>query len=203
MTAPGVTVDDDAAPTTGRPRRVSDDQIFAALTEQIDETGPDGVTLARVAARTGMTGPALGHRFGSKRGLLLAFAERQVAAMDEHFDAAEATNPSPIDALMAALTSVGARTRTRAEVANNLAMLNLDLADDELGHFAAAQSRVLRRRIVDLLEAANFGTASQRIWRADDLYVVWSGGTLTWAIDGDGPLEDWLTERLRRTINSW
>lgn len=59
-----------------------------------------------------MTGPALGHRFGSKRGLLLAFAERQVDAMDEHFEAAEKANPSPIEALMAALTAVGGRTRT-------------------------------------------------------------------------------------------
>jgi hypothetical protein len=104
---------------------------------------------------------------------------------------------------MAALTAVGGRTRTRAEVANNLAMLNLDITDDELGRFAAEQSRVLRRRIVGLLKAANRGTAGQRERWADDLYVVWSGAALTWAIDGDGPLKDWLAERLRRTITSW
>ena len=203
MTDPSEPADEPTKTATGRPRRVSDDQIFAALTEQIDETGPGGVTLARVAARVALTGPALGHRFGSKRGVLLAFAERQVTAMEEHFDAAEAANPSPIEALMAALTAIGTRTRTRAEVANNLAMLNLDLTDDELGRFAAEQSRVLRRRIVRLLESAHRGTKAQREWWADDLYVVWSGATLTWAIDGDGPLEEWLAERLLRTISSW
>ena len=99
--------------------------------------------------------------------------------LDENFEAAEKANPSPIKALMAALTAVGGRTRTRAEVANNLVMLNLDITDDELGRFAAEQSRVLRRRIVGLLEAANLGTAGQRERWADDLYVVWSGAAPT------------------------
>ena len=203
MTHPAGPVGGQAKLATGRPRRVSDDEIFAAMTDQVDETGPDGVTLARVAARVGMTGPALGHRFGSKRGLLLAFAERQVGAVEEHFDIAERENSSPIESLMAALTAVGGRARTRAEVANNLAMLNLDLTDDELGRFAAEQSRALRRRIVCLLEAASLGTAGLRERWADDLYVVWSGAALTWAIDGDGPLEDWLDVCLRRTIDGW
>ena len=203
MTGAAGPVDGEAGAITGRPRRVSDEDIFTALTEQLGETGPDGITLARVAARVGLTGPALGHRFGCKRGMLLAFAERQVEAMEEHFDAVEAANPSPVEALVAALTAVGGRMRTRAEVANNLAMLNLDLTDDELGRFAAEQSRVLRRRIIGLLEAANLGAVGQRERWADDLYVVWSGAVLTWAIDGDGALEDWLAERLHRTIDSW
>ena len=62
---------------------------------------------------------------------------------------------------MDALVAVGARARTRTDLANNLAMLNLDLTDDDLGRFAAEQSRVLRRRIAGLLEAASLGTAGE------------------------------------------
>src|SRR5215831_8245675 len=56
-----------------RPRTVSDDQIFAATARAVTRLGPTRLTLADVADEVGLSAAALVQRFGSKRGLLLAF----------------------------------------------------------------------------------------------------------------------------------
>lgn len=159
----------------GRPRSVSDEAIFEAVTAVISDVGPKGLTLAAVAKRVGLTASALTQRFGSKHGLLVAFATR------------EAANVAGIFAK-----------------ANNLAFLQLDLTDPELRPHAVTQSRALRAEITTLLtEAIEYGllapTTSPETLAAD-LYATYCGAMLTWAIDGTGPLPDWLTQHLERTL---
>jgi AcrR family transcriptional regulator len=58
----------------GRPRR---DEIVVAATEMFAVEGYRGTSLARIAARVGITQAALLHHFGSKEGLLRAVVERR------------------------------------------------------------------------------------------------------------------------------
>jgi len=37
---------------------------------------------------------------------------------------------------------------------------------------------------------------------AERIYVVWSGAILAWAIDGDGPLDTWIRDRIDHAIAS-
>jgi AcrR family transcriptional regulator len=49
-------------------------ELLAAAVAEIDEVGPAAMSLRRVAARAGVTHPAVAHHFGDKTGLLTALA---------------------------------------------------------------------------------------------------------------------------------
>ena len=57
-----------------RPRKVSDEEVFAAAHRATNRLAPSELTLAEIAAEAGVTAGALAQRFGSKRELLLALA---------------------------------------------------------------------------------------------------------------------------------
>ena len=56
-----------------RPRATSDEDLLAATHRVVSRLGPN-LTLADVAKEAGVSPATLMQRFGSKRGLLLAFA---------------------------------------------------------------------------------------------------------------------------------
>lgn len=180
----------------GRPRRVSDDQIFDALAQAISEQGPHQWTLPGVGKRIGLTGPALAYRFGNKRGLLLAFAAHQPDATDAHFAETTVRARSPREAIIDALVGLISAMTTKQQVANNVAMLSLDLADSELAQHTEHQARIIKTRVADLIHATDQRPASTAATDAAHLYTVWSGAIITWAIDGKGTLADWTTTRL-------
>lgn len=190
----------DLPSTAGRPRQVTDQQVFDALAEAITEHGPHRWTLPDVAGRVGLTGPALGYRFGNKRGLLVAFAAHQPDATAAFFDEAAAAAATPPDAILDVLTGNLAMMDTRAKVANNLAMLSLDLADDELAQHAQAQAGVIKAKLADLITAAGIVPVGDAETIAEHIYIVWSGAILAWAIDGQGSLETWLRQRIEQAL---
>ena len=59
-----------------RPRKVTDNQLFAATHAVMSRVGPRDVTLAAIAKEAGVTAAVLVQRFGSKRALLLALWEK-------------------------------------------------------------------------------------------------------------------------------
>ena len=188
---------------TGRPRRVSDEAIFEAVTAVVTEVGPSGLTLAAVADRVGLSAPALAQRFGSKRNLLLAYAEAAATSVDDVFTRVRHTSPTALTALRVALPELTAGIDSREAVANHLAFLHLDLTDPQLGAHAVKQSRLFRRALTRLLEEA---IASGEIDHtdpaelADTVYTIYNGALVTWAIDGTGSLARWLSERLDRVL---
>lgn len=138
----------------GRPRSVSDDAIFDAVATAVTAVGPSGLTLAAVAERVGLSAPALTQRFGSKHGLLVAFATREATGIADTFTAARAAHPDPLAALVATLTALPSGITTREGMANNLAFLQMDLTDPELRSHAVSQSRNLRAEIATLVTEA-------------------------------------------------
>jgi AcrR family transcriptional regulator len=187
----------------GRPRSVSDEAIFDAVADVVTAVGPAGLTLGAVAERIGLSAPALTQRFGSKRGLLVAFATREADSVADRFETMRSSELGPLDAVRATLVSLPGPITTREGLANNLAFLQMDLTEPELRSHAVAQSRALRAEIAALLrEATETGeivTDSSEML-ADDLYTVYCGAMVTWAIDGTGTLADWLGERIDRAL---
>src|SRR4051794_38908319 len=88
----------------GRPRTVSDAAILEATSRVIGRLGPSRLTLADVAEEIGLVPATLIQRFGSKRGLLLAFAAGGAAATQTAFDTD--SNSSPVQSLLDVLTSL-------------------------------------------------------------------------------------------------
>ena len=187
----------------GRPRTVSDEAIFGAVTDVVTEVGPSRLTLSAVAGKVGLSAPALTQRFGSKRNLLVAYAEASAVGVEDLLGQARNTSPDALTAVRKALVAFAADVATRSALANHLAFLYLDLTDPELGAHAAKQSRLLRRGIADLLrEAQEAGrlAAVDPIALADTIYTTYNGALVTWAIDGRGPLGRWLSERIDRVV---
>lgn len=193
----------DFAAMTGRPRSVSDGAIFEAVAEVVTAAGPSRLTLTAIAQRVGLSAPALTQRFGSKRGLLVAFATREVGSVGDLFEAARSSASGPLETIRAALSALPGPITTREGLANNLAFLEMDLTDPELRPHAVAQSRALRAKIAALLhEATETGeivTESPEAL-AQDLYAIYTGAMLTWAIDGTGDLSSWLAEHIDRAL---
>ena len=189
---------------SGRPRTVHDDQIFAAVAAVLSEQGPNGLTLASIAERVGLTAPALTQRFGSKRGLLVGFAAHSSGSTVEVFERARDRAPDAASAIVTALVDLVRPIESRTMLANNLAMLHLDLVDPELGEHAAAQSRAVRSQLAALVEAGvrdgSLHDAEPAVV-ADTLATTYNGALITWALDGDGDLDRWLAERVERALH--
>lgn len=189
---------------TGRPRSVSNDAILDAVADEVTAVGPSKLTLAAVAGRVGLSAPALTQRFGSKRGLLVAFETREAASVADLFATARAANPDPLTTIRATLAALPGPITTREGLANNLALLQLDLTDPELRSHAVTQSQALRAEIAALVtEAVSAGqlaptTSAEAL--AADLYATYCGAMVTWAIDGAGELTNWLSEHLDRIL---
>jgi len=184
----------------GRPRRASDADIFDAVARTVTAHGPDGATLATIAGQTGLTASALTHRFGSKHALLVAFAEHAADSAHKVFDSARRRYDDPAEAAVESLLGLMAHLTDRASVANNLAFLQRDLTDPQLAAAAARTSAEIRRGLTELLtQAADRFTGSAELL-ADDLYTTAAGAQMTWAIDGNGELTDWIRQRLDRVL---
>ena len=69
-----------------------------------------------MADRVGLSAPTLTQRFGSKRSLLLAYAEAAATGIEDPFNRARSNSPTALSALRAALLQLtaGIDSRTRS-----------------------------------------------------------------------------------------
>lgn len=174
-----------------RPRTTSDEAILQATARAISLHGPNGLTLGAVAKEAGLAPATLVQRFGSKRGLMLALAERAPDGTRAVFARARtAAHESPTEALIDALVALAVGVSTPLEMANNLAFLQLDLTDPEFRAHAAAQASAFRQETAALLDAAVFAGELRDVMdtarTARTLQVVFNGTLLLWAVDGEG-----------------
>ncbi len=170
----------------------------------VTASGPSRLTLAAVAGRVGLSAPALTQRFGSKQGLLAAFAAREAAAVGGALAAARAGATDPVRALVSVLAALPGAATTREGVANNLAFLQMDLTDPELRPHAVAHSRALRdgtaALVTDAVQAGLLTPDTIPGALAADLWAAYCGAMLTWAIDGTDALPDWIAGHLERIL---
>lgn len=189
----------------GRPRGVDDAVILRATADVVGRVGPAGLTLAAVAREVGLVPGTLVQRFGSKRGLLLALAERAAGSAE----AGVRTTPerlrrahgSALAALTALLVESVEPMTTPETYANHLAFLCLDLSDPEFHAHALTVQRAERRAVKDLLTAAvaagelRAGTDVGALARS--VQAISAGAGLVWALDREGTLE----RRMRQEID--
>ena len=86
-------------------------------------------------------------RFGSKRGLLLAFAAAGSADMSQGLAAIRAQHPSPLAAVYEVARCMAAMADTPETLANSLAFLQMDLVDPEFHQHALVHSRGMQAGI--------------------------------------------------------
>jgi AcrR family transcriptional regulator len=187
-----------------RPRTTSDGDLLAATHRVVSRLGPN-LTLADVAKEAGVSPATLMQRFGSKRGLLLAFAAAGATDVHEELKAIRAKDPSPLAAVYELARCMAAMAETPQALANSLAFLQMDLVDPEFHHHALVHSRGMHAGVKAMLdEAVDQGelapTDTTRLARA--VLAMIGGSLLQWAIDREGAIADRMCEDLDALINS-
>ena len=159
---------------------VPDGVVFRAVIDVISDVGPAALTLARVGAKAGLTAGALVQRFGSKRGLLDAFASQSRQNVGAVFDHARRRYPNdPWAASISALVALSADVGEPRVFAHHLAWFALELADPQQRAYAESHAGAVQAELTALLGDAVLA----RHFRA-----VQQGAMLLWAVEPKGSL---------------
>lgn len=187
-----------------RPRKVSDEQVYAAAHAVIGRLGPMEWTLSDVAAEAGLTAGALVQRYGSKRALMIALTEQLAAGTAEMFESLRARAGSPLSALRRYAECMAELASSPGTFAHHLAYLQRDLLDPELHRNVREHARSTRAEIRRLLdEAVAAGEVTPRTNReelARAVEVAISGSLMTWAFYLEGDAGDWLVHDLVQVL---
>jgi AcrR family transcriptional regulator len=179
-----------------RPRKVSDDEVFAAAYRTMTRLGPGELTLTEIAAEAGLTAGALVQRFGSKRDLLLRLFEGAADANADFIRGLRRKHRSAIAVLRAYAECMADLASSPAALARSLAYLQIDLTDDDFRRQLLAQSKATRVAITELLDDAiadgELSEAADGKVLAKIIETTLSGSLLTWAIYRHGGAASWL-----------
>lgn len=185
---------------SARRQKVTDDEIFAAAQLAMTRRGPHELTLAHIAGEAGVSPGRLVQRFGSKRALLLALAERFAGSARAVFDGLRAAHRQPLAALRAYATCMAGLAATPDALSRNLAYLQIDLTDPEFRAHLQANARATRLEIESLLRAAVMEGVLRRDVDAPRLArtieAVISGSLMTWACYRTGAAAVWIRHDL-------
>lgn len=183
-----------------RPRKVSDDEVYAAAMRVMSRVGPGELTLALIARDAGVTPGALVQRFGSKRQLLVTMSRLLGTGTREFFQQLRDQAGSPIDVVRAYADCMAGMAVTPASLLRNFAYLQADLADPDIRRHLVAQSRAVRRELTTLLEeAASRGELARGTdvgSLARNIEALISGALLTWAFHEHGTAAAWLRSHI-------
>lgn len=187
-----------------RPRKASDEDMLKAAFRAISRQGPARLTLADVAQEAGVSAAALVQRFGSKRALLLAAAADAAQGGGYIFPGLRSRYSSPVAALLGLADCMAALLgKTPAEVANNLAFLQIDLTDPDFHRYALAASAGTRAGIRALVKDA-VSAGELRVCDpgrlASALQATLNGSLLSWAIHRTGKPAAWIRRDLRTVL---
>lgn len=161
----------------GRTKTVSDAEVFLAIRQLLAAGGEKAVAFASVARATGLAGPTLVQRFGSRAGMMQA---THLAAWDA-LDDATATAIAGSE-----LSHKGAQhlLKSLADIQSNavdVAMLCLDLRDAVLRQRAKAW-----RHSVEVTLGLQLGGGSKGREAAAMLFAAWQGQLLWNGAGGKG-----------------
>lgn len=183
-----------------RPQKASDDEVFAAAQRAMERLAPSALTLADIAEEAGMTAGALVHRFGSKRALLLALANRFGGAAKEVMDGLRAQHRSPLAVVRAYAECMAQLAKSPDALARNLAYLQIDLIDPDFRKPLVTNAKGTRKELETLIrDAIDAGELHERTNArslALSIETVVSGALLTWAIHREGSAAAWMRARV-------
>jgi AcrR family transcriptional regulator len=189
------------------PRKVSDDQLFAATHAVMSRVGPRELTLAAIAKEAGVTAAVLVQRFGSKRALLLALWEKYANSAGEIFADLAKQHDSPLAALRAYADCMAGMAASPAALTRNLAYLQIDLTDPDFRKHLVKQARATRAGLCRLVEAASAaGELAQNVKPAQlarTIEAVLSGSMLTWAFYREGTAAHWMRADLEAVLKPY
>jgi hypothetical protein len=124
----------------------------------------------------------------------------RLAGFREHVARIRESHASPLAALTAFATAMARYTSSPEELANQLAMFQLDLTDPEFHELGLAYFRAERKELKAMLDdavaAGELAADADTARLARMVQVVMNGGRLVWAVVREGTLERWTRRDL-------
>ncbi|HLW97438.1 MAG TPA: helix-turn-helix domain-containing protein [Candidatus Acidoferrales bacterium] len=187
-----------------RPRKVTDDQLFAAAHAVMSRVGPRELTLAAIAEEAGVTAAVPVQRFGSKRAMLLAMFEKAANSSGEMIATMAKQHHSPLAAVRAYSDCMAGMASSPAALSRNLAYLQIDLTDPDFRKYLVKQARANREGLRGLIEAAKkageLATSVNPSRLARTIEAVLSGSMLSWAFYRQGRAARWMRADLESVL---
>ncbi|MFD1717910.1 TetR/AcrR family transcriptional regulator [Georgenia deserti] len=187
-----------------RPRTVSDETVLDGVLALAHRVGPAKLTLAAAAREVGLSPATLIQRYGTKHELLLAADRRGVELWVTPVE--EAEHPSPLDRVVEGLLGAVDPDMTPEEIANSVAMLQLDLVEPDFHAETLRGARRLRAALERHLQAASVagelrdGTDVGAL--AKLVETTYHGAMIGWALHREGSLEEWMREQLEEVLRA-
>lgn len=190
-----------------RPRKVSDDEVFAAAYKVMQRVGPGDLTLGQIADEAGVTAGLLVQRFGSKRDLLLKLSEQFSGSTGEVFAQLRAAHRSPLATIRAYADCMAGMAETPAALIRNLSYLQIDLTDPEfrthLGKNALATRQELQHLIRDAIKAGELVASVNPKQLARTIEAIIAGSMLSWAYYQEGTASKWMRDDLAAILKPY
>jgi AcrR family transcriptional regulator len=194
-----------------RPRKASDEEVFAAAYRAMNRLGPGELTLADIAEEAGVTASALVQRFGSKRDLLLTLSGQVAGGTADLFAGLRAAHRSPLATLFAYADCMADLGPSPAALARNLSWLLVDLTDADFKRNVQAQTRATEQEIRTLIdEAFKAGELRQIDGRrvhtgalARTVAAIVGGSLMNWAFHQAGTARNWIRKDLTVALSPW
>ena len=190
-----------------RPRKVSDDDVYAATLRVMSRVGPGQLTLAEIADEAGVTAGALVQRFGSKRDLLVRMAGLLGSGMSDFFAQLRQQHDSPLAVVRAYAECMAEMARTPGALLRNFAYLQVDLTDPELRQQLVAQSREVHKELTaslrDAIRRRELRQATDVPALVRNIEALISGALLTWAFHQQGTAKTWITRHVDALLSPY
>ena len=191
----------------GRPRKVSDDDVFMGAYTAMQRLGPNELTLADIAEEAGVTAGALVQRFGSKRALLLKIAEQFSGGTAAMFAGLRQANRSPLAAIRAYADCMAGMAATPEALIRNFSYLQIDLTDPEFRAHFARSARATRAELQKLIKEAI--TAGELVRSTDPrqlartIEAIIGGSMMSWAHYQEGTAAKWIRDDLNAILKPY
>lgn len=190
-----------------RPRKVSDEEVFAAVYRVMQQVGPADLTLAAIGAEAGITAGALVQRFGSRRELMVAINARFAEGAEAMLAGIRTAHRSPVRALRSYAECFAAMVETPATLAHHLAYLEMDLSDpamyQHVRRHAVTSRRTLQAWVQQAIAAGELSRAADPVAVARLVYTVTTGSMMAYPFFRDGKAQAWLRRDIEIALEPW
>jgi AcrR family transcriptional regulator len=167
---------------------------------------PAQLTLADVAKEAGVVPATLIQRFGTKRGMILAFCGTAPATVAQEFTAARQRHETLVETLIELYAEGTSFAPTPEAMANGLAWLQNDLTDPDFHAITLEQFCRIRDETKKLLDEA---VAARELRPCDTAQLARlvqhtnGGAMLAWAVYRQGSVANWVRREMRALLNPY